>query len=96
MTDDLVALRRMLGPNAADWLWDRAHGIGGAGVEGHYDRKSMSRDETFAVDLAKDEDIERTLDGIAEALHIYRKALDEGVEKYLVGRPVKPVFRTFN
>jgi glutamate-1-semialdehyde 2,1-aminomutase len=44
----------------------------------------------------KDEDIEQTLDGIAEALHIYRKALDEGVDKYLVGRPVKPVFRTYN
>jgi glutamate-1-semialdehyde 2,1-aminomutase len=44
----------------------------------------------------KDEDIERTLDGIADALHVYRKALNEGVEKYLFGRPVKPVFRTFN
>lgn len=61
---DIVALRRMLGANAAEWLWDRAHGIGGAEVEGHYDRKSMSRDETFAVDLTKDEDIERELLGL--------------------------------
>lgn len=58
---DLVALRRMLGTNAADWLWDRAHGIGGSEVEGHGDRKSMSRDETFSVDLSADEDIEREL-----------------------------------
>ena len=27
---------------------------------------------------------------------IYRKALDEGVEKYLVGPAIKPVFRKFN
>ena len=61
---DMVSLRRMLGTNAADWLWDRAHGMSGAEVEGHYDRKSMSRDETFAVDLTKDEDIERELLGL--------------------------------
>lgn len=41
-------------------------------------------------------DIDRTIDGIGEALRVYRKALEEGVEKYLVGRPVKPVFRKFN
>jgi DNA polymerase-4 len=61
---DIVALRRMLGTNTAEWLWDRAHGIGGEEVEGHYARKSMSRDETFAVDLTKDEDIERELLGL--------------------------------
>jgi DNA polymerase-4 len=58
---DLVALRRMLGTNAAEWLWDRAHGVAGTVVEGHGDRKSMSRDETFPVDLSKDEDLEREL-----------------------------------
>ena len=61
---DIVALRRMLGTNGAEWLWDRAHGIGGSEIEGHGDRKSMSRDETFAVDLVKDEDIERELLGL--------------------------------
>jgi glutamate-1-semialdehyde 2,1-aminomutase len=29
-------------------------------------------------------------------LRIYRKALEDGIEKYIVGRPVKPVFRKFN
>jgi glutamate-1-semialdehyde 2,1-aminomutase len=29
-------------------------------------------------------------------LQVYKKALEDGVEKYLVGRPVKPVFRKFN
>ena len=43
-----------------------------------------------------DEDIDRTLEAFNEALYIYRKALDEGVDKYLVGRPVKPAVRKFN
>lgn len=43
-----------------------------------------------------DEDIDKTVDAINEALYIYRKALDEGYEKYLVGAPVKPAVRKFN
>ncbi len=43
-----------------------------------------------------DEDIDRTIEAIGEALDVYRKALEDGAEKYLVGRPVKPVFRKFN
>jgi DNA polymerase-4 len=61
---DLPSLRRMLGVNAAEWLWDRARGIAGTVVEGSGDRKSMSRDETFPVDLSKDEDLERELLGL--------------------------------
>ena len=41
-------------------------------------------------------DILRTIDGVGEALEIYGKALREGADKYLVGRPVKPVFRPRN
>ena len=43
-----------------------------------------------------DRDIDTTIEAIGESLIVYRKALVEGVEKYLVGRPVKPVFRPFN
>ncbi|GJQ58173.1 MAG: glutamate-1-semialdehyde 2,1-aminomutase [Candidatus Scalindua sp. AMX11] len=43
-----------------------------------------------------DSDIDRTIEVFHEALGIYRKALDDGVEKYLIGRPVKPVWRKFN
>jgi len=43
-----------------------------------------------------DDDIDRTVDAFAEALLVYRKALADGVERYLVGRPVKPVDRRFN
>ena len=43
-----------------------------------------------------DQDIDRTIAGIGEALYIYRKALEEGVEKYLVGRASKPANRIYN
>jgi glutamate-1-semialdehyde 2,1-aminomutase len=43
-----------------------------------------------------DEDIDRTIEVIAEALGVYRKALENGVENYLVGRPVQPAVRKYN
>jgi glutamate-1-semialdehyde 2,1-aminomutase len=43
-----------------------------------------------------DDDIDRTIDAIGESLVVYRKALEDGVEAYLVGRPVQPVFRRRN
>jgi glutamate-1-semialdehyde 2,1-aminomutase len=41
-------------------------------------------------------DIESTVEAVSESLLIYRKALEEGVEKHLVGRPVQPVLRKYN
>jgi glutamate-1-semialdehyde 2,1-aminomutase len=43
-----------------------------------------------------DEDINRTLEAFNEALYVYRKGLDEGAEKYLIGKPVKPAVRKYN
>lgn len=43
-----------------------------------------------------DADIDWTISAISEALTVYARALAEGVDKYLVGRPVKPVFRKYN
>jgi glutamate-1-semialdehyde 2,1-aminomutase len=43
-----------------------------------------------------DQDIDRTVEGVAEALGVYKKALEDGVKNHLVGRPVKPVYRKFN
>jgi glutamate-1-semialdehyde 2,1-aminomutase len=43
-----------------------------------------------------DDDVNKTIEVIDQALAVYRKALDEGIEKYLVGRPVQPVYRTYN
>jgi glutamate-1-semialdehyde 2,1-aminomutase len=52
---------------------------------------------SFVVSFShSDADIERTADAVYAAHIIYRKALDEGIDKYLEGRPVKPVFREFN
>jgi glutamate-1-semialdehyde 2,1-aminomutase len=41
-------------------------------------------------------DLEKTADAVFEAHAVYRKSLDEGVGKYLVGRSVKPVDRKYN
>jgi len=40
-------------------------------------------------------DIDHTIGVFAEAFVVYRRALDEGIEKYLSGRPVKPAIRPF-
>lgn len=42
-----------------------------------------------------DADIDQTIDAFAGALAVYRRALDEGIEKYLRGRPVKPAIRAY-
>ena len=43
-----------------------------------------------------DRDIDRTVEVIHEALAVYRKALEDGVDKFLEGRSIKPVMRTYN
>jgi glutamate-1-semialdehyde 2,1-aminomutase len=51
---------------------------------------------SFVVSFSHtDADLDRTGEAVSEALYVYRKALDEGIEKYLHGRPVKPVNRAF-
>ncbi|MER5766235.1 glutamate-1-semialdehyde 2,1-aminomutase [Streptomyces sp. NPDC001985] len=50
---------------------------------------------SFVVsDALDDTDIDRTIDTVAQACAVYRKALDAGdPTPWLAGRPVKPVFR---
>jgi glutamate-1-semialdehyde 2,1-aminomutase len=43
-----------------------------------------------------EQDIDKTVEAFHEAMQVYRKALDEGIQKYLIGRPVQPVFRQFH
>jgi glutamate-1-semialdehyde 2,1-aminomutase len=51
---------------------------------------------SFVVSFAHtDRDIDRTIEAVEGALDIYHKALEDGVERFLVGPPVKPVFRPF-
>ena len=40
--------------------------------------------------------IARTLDAVRAAAGVYARALADGVDRHLVGRPVAPVFRRFN
>ena len=52
---------------------------------------------SFVISFShSDADIEKTAEAVFEAHVVYRRALDEGVEKYLEGRPVKPVNRGYN
>jgi glutamate-1-semialdehyde 2,1-aminomutase len=43
-----------------------------------------------------DADIDKTIEAIVGALGVYRRALDDGIERFLVGASVKPVYRRFN
>jgi len=52
---------------------------------------------SFVVSYShSDDDIDRTIDAVDSAAEIYARALSDGVESYLVGPPVKPVFRPYN
>jgi glutamate-1-semialdehyde 2,1-aminomutase len=52
---------------------------------------------SFVVSYAHtDDDIDRTIEAVDYAAQNYARALEDGVEIHLVGRPVKPVFRQFN
>jgi len=58
---DVDTLRQWLGDREAEWLWHRVHGISESEVESGGEAKSISRDETFPVDLRDDKDLEREL-----------------------------------
>lgn len=40
--------------------------------------------------------VDETVERVHAALGLYRRALEDGIEHHLLGRPVKPVFRTHN
>ncbi|MCW2943155.1 MAG: glutamate-semialdehyde -aminomutase [Actinomycetia bacterium] len=49
---------------------------------------------SFVVCAAHDESaIRHTIDALAESLPVYRLALDHGIDKVLLGRPVRPAIR---
>lgn len=43
-----------------------------------------------------DKDIAVTIEKMHDAMKVYKKALEEGIDKYLIGRPVAPVWRKYN
>jgi glutamate-1-semialdehyde 2,1-aminomutase len=52
---------------------------------------------SFVISYAhSDSDVDRTIEVVGEALQVYCRALNDGAEAHLTGRPVKPVFRKYN
>ncbi len=52
---------------------------------------------SFVVSYShSDADIDHTIAAVGEALEVYKKALADGVDKYLVGRSVKPAITRHN
>jgi len=43
-----------------------------------------------------DADIQKTIDCLDDVLKIYAKAINDGVERHLIGRPLKIVYRRYN
>ena len=58
---DRRTLAQWLGEREAAWLSDRVRGIDSAHVEAHLDAKSISRDETFPVDINDDAELRKEL-----------------------------------
>jgi len=58
---DEATLAQWLGKREAAWLCNRVRGIDSAHVESHLDAKSISRDETFSVDIDDDAELAREL-----------------------------------
>ena len=64
--DDVLAweqpqLVTWLGEREGEWLWERVRGIDDSAVATGDDQKSISRDETFAADIADDAGLAREL-----------------------------------
>ncbi len=52
---------------------------------------------SFVVSFShSDQDIDRTVEVVDRALGVYARALEDGVQNHLIGRPVKPVNRKFS
>jgi glutamate-1-semialdehyde 2,1-aminomutase len=59
-------------------------------------RRGLLMPSTVISYSHEDKDIEETIDIVHEALIVYKKALNEGIEKYLIGKSVQHVFRKYN
>jgi DNA polymerase-4 len=58
---DRRTLAQWLSEREAAWLWDRIHGVDSAHVESHLEAKSISRDETFPMDINDDAELRKEL-----------------------------------
>ena len=55
-----------LGEREAAWLYERVRGVDGGDIVADRDQKSISRDETFAVDIGDDAELQRRLLELAD------------------------------
>jgi len=62
---DVATLAQWIGHRAAQWLHDRVRGIDASVVEPRLEAKSISRDETFPVDIDDDGELWRELVALA-------------------------------
>jgi DNA polymerase IV len=76
LDQDVAALERMF-RGRGRWLWERMRGLDDGVVETERETKSLSREETFATDLERDEDLVREL--LALASQLGADARDEGL-----------------
>jgi glutamate-1-semialdehyde 2,1-aminomutase len=52
---------------------------------------------SFVISISHgDDDLDYTIEAVEESLAVYAKALEDGVDKYLRGRPVLSVYRKYN
>jgi DNA polymerase-4 len=58
---DVATLTRWLGAREAEWLYARVRGIDHSEIEAHGDAKSISRDDTFPLDINDDDALLREL-----------------------------------
>jgi len=58
---DLATLKQWLGQRESAWLYERVRGIDDSAVEAFGEAKSISRDETFPVDIDDDDELGREL-----------------------------------
>ena len=75
-------LRAWLGEREGSWLWDRIRGVDSAVVVSGGDQKSISRDETFPVDIDDDELLK------AELIRLVDRAAGDLREDDLLARTV--------
>jgi DNA polymerase IV len=61
---DQATLARWLGEREGEWLHRRVRGVDASSVEAHGDAKSISRDETFARDIADDVELREELNAL--------------------------------
>ncbi len=87
---DLTTLRGWLGERAGSWLYDRVRGLDAGIVSTGDQAKSLSREETFAEDIADDRELER------ELLRLVVRAAGDLRSEGLVARTITVKLRDYD